>query len=96
MVEFYPRDLIQIMIGATILAIPVAFTGETWNLGQKLPLLNVSFLLILSILFISIFAHYSYYRQHNIKEYIDKFIKRVLVTYIGSFLIVTILLVIIQ
>ena len=96
MVEFYPRDLIQVMIGATLLAIPVAFTEETWNLGAKLPLVNVLFLLLLSFTFISIFVYYNYYRQNNLKEYLDEFIKRVLVTYIASFLIVTVLLVIIQ
>ena len=96
MVEFYPRDLVQVMIGATILAIPVAFTEETWNLGAKLPLVNVLALLLLSLVFISIFVYYNYYRNDNIQRYHDEFIKRVLVTYLGSFLVVTMILVIIK
>ena len=96
MVEFYPRDLIQIIVGATILAIPVAFTEETWNLGQKLPLSNVIVLFALSLLFISIFVYYNYYRQNSVKPYIDEFFKRTFGTYIGAFVVVTILLVVIQ
>lgn len=96
MVEFYPRDLIQVVIGATILAIPVAFTEETWNLGQKLPFSNVLILLFLSLLFISVFVYYNYYRQQNLKEYYDEFIKRVFSTYIAAFIVVAVLLTIIQ
>ncbi|MDZ7797967.1 MAG: hypothetical protein U5N56_13450 [Candidatus Marinimicrobia bacterium] len=44
MVEFRPRDLLQIIVGASILAVPVAFTEETWMLGGELPLKNVLFL----------------------------------------------------
>ena len=29
MVEFRPRDLMQVIVGASILAVPVAFTEET-------------------------------------------------------------------
>jgi uncharacterized membrane protein len=96
MVEFYPRDFIQVMVGATILAIPVAFTEETWNLGQKLPLLNVISLLVLSLFFISLFTYYNYYRKQNFKEYSGDFFKRVFSTYITSFLVVALLLTIIQ
>ena len=41
MVEFRPRDMMQIIVGASVLAVPVAFTEETWNLGAQLPLANV-------------------------------------------------------
>lgn len=41
MVELKPRDILQIIVGASILAVPIAFTEETWNLGEKLPLVNV-------------------------------------------------------
>jgi len=34
MVEFRPRDLMQVLIGAAILAVPGAFTEETWRLGE--------------------------------------------------------------
>jgi len=51
MVKFYSRDVMQIIVGASILAIPVAFTEETWNLGASLPFMNIIGLLLLSVLF---------------------------------------------
>ena len=97
MLEFYPRDLIQVIVGATILAIPVALTEETWNLGQKLPLINVLSLFFLSLLFISIFTYYNYHKQDNkLKSYNHEIFKRIFATYIGSFVVVTVLLIIIQ
>ncbi|MCK4429723.1 MAG: hypothetical protein KAW19_00325, partial [Candidatus Aminicenantes bacterium] len=30
MVEFHPKDVLQVIIGAAILAVPVGFTEETW------------------------------------------------------------------
>ncbi|MFC1750067.1 DUF2391 family protein [Pseudomonadota bacterium] len=95
MVEFYPRDIMQVIIGATILAIPVAFTEETWNLGSSLPLLNILGVLLMALFFISIFVYYNFYRGH-FKGQIDEFFKRVLSTYFFSFLVVAVLLTLIQ
>ena len=57
MVEFRPRDLMQVIVGASILAVPVAMTEETWVLGTELPLRNVLMLSGLSLLFIAGFAY---------------------------------------
>ena len=69
MVELRIRDVIQIIVGATILAIPLAFTEETWQLGEKLPVLNVFALGLLSVLFIAIFVYVNFYRFY-LKGYI--------------------------
>jgi len=53
MVEFRPRDLMQVIVGASLLAVPVAFTEETWKLGEELAMTNVLLLSTLSILFIA-------------------------------------------
>ena len=95
MVELHPRDLLQIMIGASILAIPVGFTEETWNLGQTLPLINIIGFLAVSLLFIATFVYYNYYRRH-LREHWGEFIKRVFSTYVISFIVVGILLTLIQ
>ena len=95
MVEFYPRDVFQIIVGAAILAIPVGYTEETWNLGKMLPLYNVLGFLLLSVLFISAFVYYNYYRG-KLKQHSFEFLKRVLSTYILSFLVVAMLLALIQ
>ena len=94
MVEFYTRDLVQIMVGAMILAIPVGFTEEVWVLGATLPLINVLSLFVLSLAFISVFVYYNYYRR-QMKEHKLEFLKRVSSTYVFSFIVVALFLTII-
>ncbi|MFC1801467.1 DUF2391 family protein [Nanoarchaeota archaeon] len=89
--EFYFRDLLQIMIGASILAIPVGFTEETWRLGENLPMLNIFGLIAITLIFISAFVYHHYYREHLGKHSFE-FLKRVFFTYAASFLVVALLL----
>ena len=56
MIEFKPRDVMQVVVGASLLSIPVAFTEETWVLGAELPMANVVGLSVLSLLFIGLFG----------------------------------------
>jgi len=95
MVEFHPRDLMQIIVGASILAVPVAFTEETWTLGKELPLVNVLILSFLSIIFISLFVYSNFYR-FTFKGHIFSYIKRVVSIYVFSLIIVGLILTIIQ
>lgn len=95
MVEFHPRDLMQIIVGASILAVPVAFTEETWNLGTHLPLANVMVLSGLSILFIALFVYFNFYR-FTFKGHVFQYLKRVVAIYVFSLLVVALLLTIIQ
>ena len=95
MVEFKLRDLMQVIVGASILAVPVAFTEETWVLGDKLPLENVLLLSGLSLLFISGFVYFNFYR-YNFKSNIFEYFKRVVSIYVFSLLVVGMILTIIQ
>lgn len=95
MVEFRPRDLMQVIVGASILAVPVAFTEETWKLGEELTWGNVLALSFISILFISLFVYFNFYRFH-LKDHALEFIKRVCSIYLFSLLVVALLLTIIQ
>ena len=95
MVEFHLKDILQVMVGASILAIPVGFTEETWHLGEALPVRNVLGLLLISVLFVSAFVYYNYYRN-SMKTHWDHFAKRVFSTYVFSFLVVALLLTMIQ
>ena len=95
MVEFRPRDLMQVIVGASVLAVPVAFTEETWKLGEELALKNVLLLGGISLLFIAMFVYFNFYRFH-LKNHVFKYIKRVIITYFCSFILVGILLTIIQ
>ena len=54
--EFHLKDVLQVLIGASILAIPVGFTKEVWDLGSSLPITNIFSFIILSLLFISLFV----------------------------------------
>ncbi len=95
MVKFYLRDLMQVMVGASVLAIPVAFTEETWLLGETLPLSNILGLITLSLLFIGGFVYYNYYRG-RLREHGMEYAKRVLLTYTLSFMVVTLILILIE
>lgn len=93
--EFHPKDILQIILGASILAIPVGYTEETWNLGESLPLFNIMAFMFLSLIFISAFVYYNYHKEHT-KHFLGEFFKRVLLTYVFSFLIVALLLTLIE
>lgn len=95
MVEFYPRDALQVITGAALLAIPVGFTEEVWNLGASLPLKNAIWFMIISVLFMGSFIYYNFYRN-NLSQHKLEFTKRIVSTYILSFLVVTVLLGMIQ
>ncbi|MHC4069904.1 MAG: DUF2391 family protein [Planctomycetota bacterium] len=95
MVEFRPRDLMQVIVGASILAVPVAFTEETWKLAEILPLKNVISLSALSLLFIAGFVYFNFYR-FNFKNHVIEYFKRVIAVYILSLLMVGLILTIIQ
>lgn len=95
MVELRPRDLMQIIVGAAILAVPVAFTEETWNLGAELPLRNVLALSALSLLFIALFVYFNFYR-YAFKGHALEYCLRVVAIYLFSLLVVGLLLTIIQ
>lgn len=95
MVEFRPRDLMQVIVGASILAVPVAFTEETWNLGATLPLNNVVALSALSLLFIALFVYFNFYRFAFRGQSVE-YCKRVISIYIFSLLVVGLILTLIQ
>lgn len=91
MFEFHPKDALQVIVGATLLAVPVAYTEEAWGLGQSLPLINVLGIYLVSIFFIALFVYYNYYKNeegYNIKD----FYIRTFYTYILSFIVVAFLI----
>jgi len=95
MVEFRPRDLMQVVLGAAILAVPVALTEETWRLGELLPFRNVLMLSAISILFIALFVYFNFYR-FAFKGHAFEYSKRVFSIYFFSLVVVGGLLTVIQ
>lgn len=95
MAELKFRDLIQIFVGATLLAIPMSYTEETWQLGERLPLLNVGILAVLSVIFIAIFVYANFYHYY-LKGYVFEYVKRVFSIYLISLLVVSFLMTVIE
>lgn len=95
MVEFRPRDVMQVVVGASILAVPVAFTEETWNLAKDLPLENVLMLSAMSLFFIASFVYFNFYR-YLLKDHWFEYIKRVISIYVLSLIVVGLVLTIIR
>ena len=95
MLEFKPRDIMQVVIGAALLAIPVSLTEEAWDLGKSLPLTNVLIISMLSLSMISVFVYFNFYKV-TLKGYVLEFVKRVLGTYLISLIVVGLILTIIQ
>lgn len=95
MVELRARDLIQILVGSSLLAIPVAFTQEAWDLGRTLPTGNVIALSGVSLLLISLFVGFHFYKGY-LGQYIFEYIKRIAAIYLLSLAVVAALLTLIQ
>ena len=95
MVEIRLRDVVQILVGSALLAIPVAFTEEAWRLGQTLPVVNVVAVSVISLVFIAVFVHLHSYRGY-IGEYLFEYLKRVIATYVISLIVAATILTMIQ
>ncbi len=89
--SFNLEDASQVTIGAFALAVPVSFSEEAWKLGETLPLINLFFIFILSVFFLSIFAYESVF-QANIKYRISVFISRIVIAYVMAALVVALVL----
>ena len=83
MFEVYPRDIMQLIVGATLLSTPIALTEEVWELGRVLPLEKMLLLGLLSVLFTSLFVYYNFYRQ-NLRDHLYEFLKRIVLIYAVS------------
>ncbi len=94
-VELRRRDLAQILVGTSILAIPVGFAEEVWALGSELPIWNVVLLALVSLVFIALYVYFSFYRD-LFHQYRFEYVKRVTAIYLLTLAVVASLLTIIQ
>ncbi len=94
-VELKIRDILEVIVGASILAIPVAFTEEVWNMGEDLHWLNIIALSAISLLFLGGFIYYSSYRK-RLELFRKEYYKRIFLTYFLSILVVGLLLLIVD
>jgi uncharacterized membrane protein len=94
-VELKIHDILEILVGASILAVPTAFTEEVWNMGDELSWINVSILSFVSVLFMGTFIYFTSYRK-KLKLFRKEYFKRVLFTYLLALLVVGFLLTVVD
>lgn len=80
MVELRPRDVMQIFVGALFVATPLCFTEEVWKLSETLKLQNIYLLILSSVVTVSLFQYFNFYR-FKLKGNIIEFLKRIISTY---------------
>ena len=81
MVELKPRDVLQIFVGAFLVAAPLAFTEEVWNLSVELKRQNVFALGGVSMVTVAMFIYLNFYR-FKLKGNVFEFVKRIFATYL--------------
>ena len=91
MVEIKSADLIQILVGAAVLSVPVALTEEAWNLGDQLSTARIGLLGGVSLGLIAAFVYCNFY-QHHLREHLGAYVIRVLLTFSASLLVAGLLL----
>ena len=94
-VELKIQDVLEIMVGASILAVPVAFTEEVWNMGDELGWINIIMLNSVCLIFMGSFMYFKGYRN-RLSLYRKEYLKRLFSTFFLSILIVAILLTIVD
>lgn len=95
MVELRARDVVQVIVGAIILAIPVGFTEEAWGLGERLGAGRIAGIAVVSVAAIALFVYMNFYRFY-LRQYLGDYVKRVVSIYAISFLVVGALLALID
>ena len=55
--RFHWRDVVEIAVGACVMAFPVAVTEEVWNLGEELALGRVLLFALASLFFLAVFIY---------------------------------------
>ena len=93
-VELKIQDVLEILVGASILAVPVAFTEEVWNMGNDLGWFNIILLNFVCLIFMGSFMYFKGYRN-RLEMYRNEYLKRLISTFFLSVLIVAILLTIV-
>jgi len=90
-VELRLRDVLQTVVGASILASPAAYTEETWDLGSQLPAANIVGIAVMSLVFIATFVYFNFYKSY-FEQFKAQYFIRVFATYLISLLVVAALL----
>ncbi|MEM1099876.1 MAG: DUF2391 family protein, partial [Planctomycetota bacterium] len=74
------RDIAQVIVGSTILAVPMILSDETLRAAEEMSRLRVGIVALVSVGFIAAFAYFNFYRK-MIRGHVLDFTKRVVLTY---------------
>lgn len=85
------EDISQLIIGSSVLSVPIAFTEEAWNLSKSLPAINLFFIVFLSVAFIGLYAFRGIY-QGDVKGRLLTYVLRVIFDYGITLFVVIIVL----
>ena len=89
--SFNLEDASQEMVGAFALAVPISFSEEAWRMGETLPLLNLSILMGMSLIFLAFYTYQNVF-QGDIKNRVFVYIARILIAYGMTALVVGLIL----
>jgi uncharacterized membrane protein len=90
-VEFRLQDLVQLVAGACVMAMPIALTEEVWNLGEALSIGRTLLILIFSIFSLAAFIWGLFCGKH-IMEFRWHFLRRAVSAYLITFCVAFLLL----
>ncbi|MCJ7801338.1 MAG: DUF2391 family protein [Candidatus Marinimicrobia bacterium] len=89
------EDILQIVVGASAVTVPVAFSEKSWNLSRTLPMINIVHLVLLSLIFINMYTFQSIF-QGNVKYRMTTFIFRTFFDYGITLIVVFIVLLVLN
>ena len=84
-------DIAEQIIGASVLAFPVAVTEEVWNLSEQIPIINVILIAVVSCVFLAVFSYFIHSKS-DVKSSQRIEIDRVFVTYGTTLLVCSVIL----
>jgi len=84
------EDISQIIIGAAVMAVPIAFSEELWTFGETLPVINIILLLSISLFIQFFYTHFSIFQGKE--KRVTIICSRVILNYILTFITVAIIL----
>lgn len=88
--RFAPKDFVEIALGGSIMAFPVAVTEEVWNLSAELSLIRVLFFSVASLFVLAILIYFLH--DHGKDSDYRAFSLRVVSTYGATLIIAALLL----
>ena len=84
------EDISQIVLGAAVMAIPIAFSEELWRFGETLPGINILMLAILSLTIQYFYTYFSVFQGTEKRYFYIVF--RIVLNYVLTFFTVGIIL----